>query len=222
MPGADTAPDIGRIIRTEACIAEGVAFLASADPRLVPALEVCGPIPLRLRPDGFSALLSAIVSQQVSVASAAAIWARVETAGLVTVQAVSTATDEELRACGLSRPKVRYARALTCAGIDYPALRHAPTPQVVQTLVAVPGIGLWTAEVYAMLALGRADVLAAGDLALQESARMLFSLETRPSEAELRAMAKAWSPWRAVAARILWAYFRAMKQREGIGGPETA
>ena len=84
------------------------------------------------------------------------------------------------------------------------------------TLVALPGIGHWTAEIYAMFALGRADVFAPGDLALQEAARLLFDLDARPSEKELRAMAEAWSPWRAVAARLLWAYYRVAKSREGI------
>ncbi|MBC7477867.1 MAG: DNA-3-methyladenine glycosylase 2 family protein, partial [Pseudorhodobacter sp.] len=87
---------------------------------------------------------------------------------------------------------------------------------VVAALVAVPGIGRWTAEIYAMFALGRADVFAPGDLALQEAARLLFELDKRPSEKELRAMSLAWSPWRSVAARILWAYYRVAKSREGI------
>ena len=85
-----------------------------------------------------------------------------------------------------------------------------------RTLVAVPGIGVWTAEIYSMFALGRADVFAPGDLALQEATRILFGLEARPSEKALRAMAQDWSPWRSVAARILWAYYRVAKDREGI------
>jgi len=86
----------------------------------------------------------------------------------------------------------------------------------VARLVAVPGIGVWTAEIYAMFALGRADVFAPGDLALQEAARMLFGLEARPGEKRLRAMAEAWSPWRSVAARVLWAYYRVAKERDGV------
>ena len=102
------------------------------------------------------------------------------------------------------------------AGIDFKALRDVPDAEVVRALVAVPGIGVWTAEIYAMFALGRADVFAPGDLALQEAARVLFGLETRPTEKALRAMAEAWSPWRSVAARILWAYYRVAKEREGV------
>jgi DNA-3-methyladenine glycosylase II len=95
-------------------------------------------------------------------------------------------------------------------------LRDLPDEEVVKTLVAVPGIGVWTAEIYAMFALGRADVFAPGDLALQEAARMLFGLEARPTDKSLRVMAEAWSPWRSVAARILWAYYRVAKEREGV------
>ena len=129
---------------------------------------------------------------------------------------MAVASDEDLRAAGLSRQKARYGRALAQAGIDFNALRGVPDADVVRTLVAVPGIGVWTAEIYAMFALGRADVFAPGDLALQEAARMLFGLGARPSEKALRAMAEAWSPWRSVAARILWAYYHVAKDREGV------
>ena len=207
---------IGRIIETEACVAEGAAWLAQAEPRFAHALALTGPLPLRRRPDGFAQLLSAIVSQQVSVASARAIWARLEDAGMTRPARVAAASDEDLRALGLSRQKAGYARALAQAGLDFDALRGAPTEQVVAQLTQVKGIGVWTAEIYAMFSLGRADVFAPGDLALQESARMLFDLPERPRDRALRQMAEAWSPWRAVAARALWAYYHVAKEREGI------
>ncbi|MGR3378737.1 DNA-3-methyladenine glycosylase family protein [Salipiger abyssi] len=208
--------EIGRIIEGDACVAEGASWLAEAEPRFARALERTGPLPLRLRPDGFGQLLSAIVSQQVSVASARAIWAKLEAAGMTTPEAILATDEEGLRALGLSRQKAGYARALAEAGIDFDALRRAPTGDVVETLVAVKGIGIWTAEIYAMFSLGRADVFAPGDLALQESARLLFDLPERPKERALRQMAEAWSPWRSVAARALWAYYHVAKQREGI------
>ena len=129
---------------------------------------------------------------------------------------VAGAGDDALRACGLSRQKARYAQALAAAGIDFDGLHALPDEDVVTLLVAVPGIGRWTAEIYAMFSLGRADVFAPADLALQESARLLFGLDARPTERALRAMAADWSPWRAVAARLLWAYYHVAKQREGI------
>ena len=206
----------GRIIISDACVTEGAAWLAGRHPRFALALDAVGPLPLRRREGGFAALFDAIVSQQVSVASANAIWRRLEAAGLTDGSAVAGATDEAMRACGLSRQKIRYGRALAQAGIAFEDLPFQPNEQVIETLVAVPGIGRWTAEIYAMFSLGRADVFAPGDLALQEAARVLFGLEARPSERQLRLMAEDWSPWRAVAARLLWAYYHVAKSREGI------
>ena len=207
---------VGRIIHSLDCVAEGAAWLAAREPAFARALPLVGALPLRREDDGFAALLRAIVGQQVSVASARAIWGRLEALGLTGAAAMAVASDEDLRAAGLSRQKARYGRALAQAGIDFSALRGFPDTEVVRTLVAVPGIGVWTAEIYAMFALGRADVFAPGDLALQEAARMLFRLEERPSDKVLRAMAEDWSPWRSVAARILWAYYRVAKDREGV------
>lgn len=208
---------VGQIINGPEDIAEGADWLVKVEPRFSIAMAAIPEIPLRRRPEGFAQLLSAIVSQQVSTASAAAIWARVEAAGFADAAAVRAARDEDLRAVGLSRPKARYAKALADAGIDFVALREQPDEEVIGILTAVPGIGRWTAEIYAKFALGRADVFAAGDLALQEAARVLFDLDVRPGEGAFRRMAAAWSPWRGVAARLLWAYYRTLKQREGIG-----
>lgn len=208
---------VGRIIRGEQDLLEGAAWLAEAEPRFAPALAL-GPLPLRRWPEGFAALLDAIIGQQVSTASAAAIRVRMEAAGFLDEDRVAEASEEALRAAGLSRQKARYAAALARARLDYAALAATPDAEVVARLVDLPGIGRWTAEIYAMFSLGRADVFAPGDLALQEAARMLFGLEARPSEKALRAMAEAWSPWRSIAARALWAYYRAAKGREGIRG----
>ncbi|MEO1108310.1 MAG: DNA-3-methyladenine glycosylase 2 family protein [Pseudomonadota bacterium] len=207
---------VGRIIETPDCVTEGAEWLANTCPRMAYAMEQTGPLPLRRKPDGFAQLLSAIVSQQVSVASANAIWKRMQQAKLTGPRKIMWATDEDLRAVGLSRQKVRYARALAEARIDYNALRGAADADVVKTLTQIPGIGVWTAEIYAMFSLGRADVIAPGDLALQEAARVLYDLPLRPTDKELRQMAEAWSPWRSVAARVLWAYYRVAKKREGI------
>ena len=121
-----------------------------------------------------------------------------------------------MRAAGLSRPKIAYARALAHADLDYESLRAMPTEAVVTQLTALPGIGRWTAEIYACFALGHADVFAAGDLALQVAAARAFALPARPNEAALRRMAQEWAPVRAVAARALWAYYRIATNREGI------
>lgn len=197
-------------------LAEGMAELAARHPNLRAAYGRTGPLPLRRNPEGFAQLLSAIISQQVSVASATAIWARIEAAGLTNPNVCKNATEDALRALGLSRQKARYARALAQAELDYSALRDLPSDQVINTLVEVPGIGPWTAQIYVMFSLGRADVFAPGDLALQEATRLLYALPERPTTARMADIAKDWAPWRAVAARLLWAYYRLMKDKEGI------
>ncbi|MEO1687115.1 MAG: DNA-3-methyladenine glycosylase 2 family protein [Pseudomonadota bacterium] len=207
---------VGRIIRSEACIAEGAAWLARAEPRFAAALERTGPPPLRLRADGWPALLQAIVSQQLSVAAAKGIQARLDAAGCGTPEGLSALSDDQLRACGLSRPKIRYARGIAEAGLDYDGLRALPNDAAMETLVALPGIGRWTAEIYLLFALGRADVFAPADLALQEAAKVLFEMDARPAPKRLAEMAEAWSPWRGVAARLLWAWYRVDKNREGV------
>ncbi|MEP3346238.1 MAG: DNA-3-methyladenine glycosylase 2 family protein [Litoreibacter sp.] len=205
-----------RIIKGDDCVAEGAAWLAEKEPLFAQALSEVGPLPLRLKPEGFSQLLSAIMGQQVSIASAAAINGRLQDAGLIDEASVAAASEDDLRACGLSRQKIKYAHALANSGIDFNGLRGQSTAEVVKTLTAVSGIGSWTAEIYAMFSLGHADVFASGDLALQEAARILFELPERPKEKQMRQMALDWSPWQSVAARILWAYYRVAKDREGI------
>ncbi len=205
-----------RVIETLADVAEGTAWLCRVEPRFALVQQATGPWPLRRQPDGFEALLDAIIGQQVSTAAARAIAARMRAAGFFDEAAVAAADEAALRAAGLSRPKARHALALARARVDWSALRHLPDDRVIARLVALPGIGVWTAEIYAMFALGRPDVLAAGDLALREAARALFDLPARPSDRELRALAQNWSPWRAVAARGLWAYYRSLKSREGV------
>lgn len=204
-----------RLIAADADLAEGAAHLAAVCPVWARVLPDLGPLPLRRRADGFPALLDAVVSQQLSVASARAISGRLAAAGLDAPAPILAAGDDALRACGLSAQKIRYLRGIAAAGIDYAALARAPDEVVIETLVALPGIGRWTAEIYLMFALGRADAFAPDDLALQEAARLLYGLPERPRGRALAALAEPWRPWRSVAARGLWAYYRLAKGREG-------
>ena len=205
-----------RLIRTADDIAEGVAHLSATCPVWAAVLPRIGEIPLRRRPDGFAAIRDAVVSQQLSVASANAISRKLAAAGLDTPPAILGATDEALRACGLSAQKIRYLRGISAAGLDFRALAGQPDEDVVATLTALPGIGRWTAEIYLMFALGRADAFAPDDLALQEATRMMYGLPERPRGKALAEIADAWRPWRSVAARGLWAYYRLAKGREGL------
>ena len=205
-----------RIITSQECISEGLVALNKLEPKFRQAINAIEEIPLRRTSGGFDRLLSTIVSQQLSVAAADAIWKKIELAGLNQMNKIKKVSDQDLRQVGLSKQKVRYVRSLANAKINYDALKAMPTSEVVSELTQVSGVGNWTAEIYAMFSLGRADVFAPGDLALQEATRLLFNLPERPSEKELRVMAKEWSPWQAVAARLLWSYYNDQKKREGI------
>ena len=205
-----------RVIISQECISEGLAALTKLEPKFNQAINTVEEIPLRRSSEGFERLLSTIVSQQLSVAAADAIWKKIELAGLNQINKIKKVSDQDLRQVGLSKQKVRYVRSLANAKINYDALKAMPTSEVVSELTQVSGVGNWTAEIYAMFSLGRADVFAPGDLALQEATRLLFNLPERPSEKELRVMAKEWSPWQAVAARLLWSYYNDQKKREGI------
>ncbi|MCC5979870.1 MAG: DNA-3-methyladenine glycosylase 2 family protein [Salinarimonas sp.] len=177
---------------------------------------------LRKRDPGFAGLAAIVVSQQVSTASAKAIWGRVsERFPALDAPILRGADDEALRACGLSAPKIRTLRAVAeavaqgdlplddLAGYDADAAHEA--------LVAVKGIGPWTADIYLLFCLGHPDAFAAGDLALQEGARLAYTLETRPKPAELLTLADQWRPWRGVAAKVLWAYYGVQTGRGGTG-----
>ena len=177
----------------------------------------------RRNPPGFAGLCRIVVFQQVSTASGTAIWTRV-LAGIqpFTAHAMLRLTEDDLRGLGLSRPKVRTLRALAqsiVAGvIDLDDLAAHPDATIRDKLIALHGIGPWTADIFLMFNLGRADAFASGDLALQEAARMGLDLDARPDAQALEQIAERWRPWRAVAALMLWNYYRVAKQTKG-GAP---
>lgn len=202
-----------RLIESEADLAFALAELMAADPRLRRVGEIAGEVPLRLRPSGFAGLAWIVTGQQLSTASAAAIWRRIEAAfpdfGPATIAAAS---DDALRNAGLSRPKMRTFRALAAAclaGLDLDALAEAPDVDIRAALTGISGIGPWSVDLYLLFCLRRADLFPAGDLALRIAVADAFGLPERPSAKELADIAALWSPWRAVAARLFWAYYRA-------------
>ncbi|AWN51922.1 DNA-3-methyladenine glycosylase [Methylobacterium sp. 17Sr1-1] len=210
----------GRLLDCEAALQEGVAALKALDP-VMARLVAEGAVPaLRKRAPGFEGLAGIVVSQQISTASAAAIWGRL-TAALpdLTAEALSAAPDDLLRRAGLSAPKIRTLRAAAAAIVagDLPldGLHARPADEAHRLMVAVHGIGPWTADVYLLFCLGHPDAFPAGDLALQEAARLADGHETRPNAAALTARAEAWRPWRGVAAKVLWAYYRVARARDG-------
>lgn len=202
-------------IDTDQHVANALEALLAADPRLVPVLEVAGQVPLRRRPGGFAGLARIITAQQISDAAADAIWTRV-TAQIdpLTPDGFLAAGEERLRAAGLSRPKIRTLTGIAaacCDGFDPERLPDLPPEEAIETMVALKGVGRWTAEIYLVFCCGHPDIFPAGDLALQSAVAMAFDRGERPREKELRTLAEAWAPWRAIAARLFWAYYRARR-----------
>ncbi len=212
-----------RII-TEADLDVALAALTKADARFNHALTLAGRPPLRKRADGFAGLAAIVVSQQLSTASARAILGRLQAAlDPLDHTAVLKARTQKLARVGLSAPKIRTLKAIAKAvdrgELDLRALVEMPADDAHRMLTAVHGIGPWTADIYLLACLGHADAWPAGDLALQEAARLLFKLKTRPTAKEMLPLAETWRPWRAAAAYTLWTYYRAAKQRDGAPIP---
>jgi len=211
------------VIETEEDILRGVRSLTRRCAIMRKVYKATGVPPLRRREPGFEGLARIVIGQQVSVASAKAIWGRcVEGIAPMSAQRVIELSDDELRACGLSRPKVRTLRAVAAAvsndGLDLEHAHTLPDNELRTALLGISGIGPWTADVFQLFCLGKADCFAAGDLAIQVAAQHAFELDARPSPDELLELAEAWRPWRAVSARLLWAYYAVLKDgRSGIG-----
>lgn len=208
------------LIRDQTDLERGLKAVLAADPRFQPLMAMTGTPPLRRREGGFAGLVSIVVSQQLSTASAGAIWTRL-TAAYAPFEPgqILRARAPRLARLGLSAPKIRALRAIAAAvdggTLDLAALADLPADEAHAALTAVHGIGPWTADIYLLSCLGHADAWPAGDLALQESARLAFSLNARPTTKAMVALAEPWRPWRGVAARLLWTYYRAVKRRDG-------
>jgi DNA-3-methyladenine glycosylase II len=207
-------------IHTESDLRKGLKALIAADPRFAAVLAAGGVPPLRRRPDGFMGLAWIVTGQQLSTASAGAIWGRVSAAyDPFDHAALLRARAPKLARLGLSAAKIKtlkaLAKAIDTGALDLKALATLPADEAHAALTGHHGIGPWTADLYLLSCLGHADAWPAGDLALQEAARLAFSLPARPTTKEMGPLAEPWRPWRAVAARLLWTYYRAVKRRDG-------
>ena len=208
-------------IHTEADLDRGLAALIALDPRFAAVFERTGRPPLRRREGGFEGLAQIIMGQQLSTASAAAIHGRlVAIADPFDHHAILRTRKDRLLRIGLSNAKVKalkeIAKAIQAKHTDLNALADIPADDAHNALTALHGVGPWTADLYLLACLGHADAWPAGDLALQEAARMAFGLRARPTTREMGPLADKWRPYRAVAARLLWSYYRVMKKREGV------
>jgi DNA-3-methyladenine glycosylase II len=174
---------------------------------------LAGPLPWRRRDPGFPGLLRTICGQMISNQAAAAIWGRLSALpGILQPEGLLATSDEALRGAGLSRPKVAHVRALAAAvaegRLDLGALRDAPDAEAVAALSAIPGLGPWTAQVHLLFGFERPDIFPAGDIALAAGLAHLKGLAERPKPRALAAMAECWTPWRSLAARLIWHHWR--------------
>ncbi|MCB1384096.1 MAG: DNA-3-methyladenine glycosylase 2 family protein [Notoacmeibacter sp.] len=219
------APEPAATIGTAEDIATALATLAVQDARLVPVIALAGTVPLRRQAPGFASLAEIIVAQQVSKASADAIYRRltslIEPLEPATVLA---AGEDVLRAAGLSRPKQKTmlaaAQAVT-AGLDLHHLCGLDAEEAMARMVAVHGIGRWTAEIYLLFCAGHPDIFPARDIALQTAVGHALGLADRPGEKALAGLSESWAPHRGTAARLFWAYYAAIKGRDGVPGPKN-
>jgi len=206
---------------TQVDLENAIAALVSKDPRLKPILKVAGMPALRRREPGYAGLAAIVCGQQVSTASAAAIWGRVSAAfDPFHHDAVRRARADRLGRLGLSAAKIRtlksLARELAAERLDLEALADADADAAHGTLTALHGIGPWTADVYLLFCLGHGDAWPAGDLAVQEAVRIGLGLTTRPTAKQMAPLAEPWRPLRGAAAHLWWSYYRALKKREGV------
>jgi DNA-3-methyladenine glycosylase II len=204
---------------SDADLDRGLTVLTKADPRLADVLALAGRPPLRRRPAGFAGLVATVIGQQLSTASANAIWSRLAAAYDPFVpDALRGARGDRLKRLGLSDAKIRAVKAIAAAvaagRLDFEALAAMDADDAHRALIAVHGIGPWTADSYLLFCLGHADAWPAGDLALREALRLALALAERPSAKAMGVLAEPWRPWRGVAACLLWSYYRAVKRRD--------
>ena len=210
-----------QFLRTDDDLRAGLAQLVAADPRLKPVAEKAGAFNLRRREPGFPGLCAIVCGQQLSTASAAAIRSRLFAAfDPFHHDTLRRARTERLKRLGLSAPKIKsireIARAVARNRIDLTAVGNMDADEAHNALTALHGVGPWTADIYLLFCLGHADAFPAGDLAVQESARIALGLRKRPDAKALTKLAEAWRPWRGVAAHLLWAYYHVVKKRDVV------
>jgi DNA-3-methyladenine glycosylase II len=213
-------PPSPRLDSVEA-VAAHIDALTAIDPQLVAVREFAGPVQPRINAPGFAGIAKVITGQQVSVASASAIWGRFEQVpGALDPVTYLALSEETVRAAGFSGSKFRTVRAIAEAmvvgSLDFDHLETLPAEEAVRYLVAHKGIGPWTAEVYLMFCAQHPDVFPSGDLALLKAVQHGLGLDARPTIKDMIGIAARWMPHRSAAALLFWRYFAVMRDREGI------
>jgi len=213
-----------RIIDTACEIRDGVNALRKACRAMGSIHDLVGDPPLRRYPAGLEGLARVVVAQQLSAASAGAIWTRTRAAiDPFTAETIAAQSEASLRGAGLSQGKVRTLRAIadaiTAGELVLESVGSKDLQSFRNSLTAVRGVGPWTADIYTMFCLGHADAFAPGDLALQLAAQSALMLSARPTPDELESIAARWRPWRGVAARLLWSYYAHKKTAAAANRP---
>ncbi len=212
-------------LETQADVDAGIRQLVQQDPRLAQVLAIAGRPALRRRAGGYAGLAQIITNQQLSTASASAIWGRVAKAyDPPHPEKIRRARATSLARLGLSGAKIRALKAIAVAirdGLDLDALAELPADDAHRALTELHGVGPWTADIYLLFCLGHADAWPAGDLAVQEAMRLAFHLKSRPTTKQMGPLAETWRPLRGVAALLLWTYYRAAKKRDAVPIPPT-
>jgi DNA-3-methyladenine glycosylase II len=208
-------------LNTQADLEDAIGMLITRDPRLKPILERTGMPALRRREAGFAGLAAIITGQQLSTASAAAIWARLSAAfDPFDHASLRKARANRLGRLGLSAAKIRtlksLAREIATERLNLEVLANEDADAAHNTLTALHGIGPWTADVYLLFCLGHGDAWPAGDLAVQEAIKVGLGLKTRPTAKQMAPLAEPWRPLRGAAAHLWWSYYRVLRKREGV------
>ena len=208
-------------LNSQADLDDAVAALVRLDPRLGPVLDIAGMPALRRRAPGFEGLAQIVCGQQLSVASASAIWGRLTGAfAPFHHDAVRRARTDRLGRLGLSAAKIRtlkgIARELVAGRLNLDVLAEEDADAAHNTLTRLHGIGPWTADVYLLFCLGHGDAWPAGDVALQEAIKVGLGLAARPTDKQMAPLAEPWRPLRGAAAHLWWSYYHAIKKREGV------
>jgi DNA-3-methyladenine glycosylase II len=216
-------------LNSQADLEAAIHALLKQDPRLQPVFAVAGMPALRRREPGFAGLAHIVCGQQLSTASAAAIWARLSAAfDPLSPDAIRRARADRLGRLGLSAAKIKtlknLAREIAAERVNLDVLANEDADAAHHTLVSLHGIGPWTADVYLLFCLGHGDAWPAGDLAVQEAVKIGLGLQTRPTVKEMAPLADPWRPMRGAAAQLWWTYYRAIKKREGVlaGSDQTS
>jgi DNA-3-methyladenine glycosylase II len=210
-------------LNTQADLDEAIRALVEQDPRLKPILVRAGMPSLRRREPGFVGLAHIICGQQLSTASASAIWERLNKAfDPFDHHAARRARTDRLGRLGLSAAKIKtlklLARELDAERLNLDALAEEDADAAHHALTAMHGIGPWTADVYLLFCLGHGDAWPAGDLAVQEAIKIGLDLKMRPTPKQMAPLAEPWRPLRGAAAHLWWSFYRAIKKREGVIG----